>query len=175
MPAVLASAKFFSRPCYNSSPFSCHNKQMITVNIKQINQFAGNQHCNGFSDFHNCFLLTGMFLYGFINSTNDHAAANGHWVNLQTRGPKSGPRYFFRCQVPQVPFLPLDLSGVLHVGVLISSHTLPGDICELACSFHFQGTSWFEEVSESLTSLYKIRFQNTRAELKQFCSFLCQI
>lgn len=98
MPAVITSAKFFSRPCHNSSPFSCHNKQMITVDIKQINQFAGNQHCNGFSDFYNCFLLTGMFLYAFINSTNDHAAAYGHWVNLQTRGPKSGPRYFFNAR-----------------------------------------------------------------------------
>ena len=62
MPAVLTSAKLFSRPCHNSSPFSCHNKQMITVNIKQINQFAGNQHCNRFPDFHNCFLLVGIVL-----------------------------------------------------------------------------------------------------------------
>ena len=38
--------------------------------------------------------------------------------------------YFIHCQFIQVPFLPLDLSGVLLiVGVLISSHTLLGDIC----------------------------------------------
>ena len=56
--------------------------------------------------------------------------------------------------VHQAPFLPLDLSGVLlFVGVLISSHALPGDVSQLACSFSFQGSVFSVLGSVPITGL----------------------
>ena len=96
-----------------------------------------------FYNHHNEYLLCSLF----VASANDQCCSQWSLGKAANKGPEAGSQCFaFIRQSTHTPFLPLDLSGVLHiVGVLISSHTLPGDVSSMAAHSIFD-LQWLQRV-----------------------------